>query len=169
MAVPTVELDKMTVPELKKLAKDRGISGYSRLKRQELIDLHTKAPVTEKPVEKPPVEDRQDSQEPIVCLDDMTVPDLRKLAKERGFSGYSRLKRQELIDLHVKGNLPAPEKPTVDRSSEKPVEKQSLDEMTVPELRKLAKERGITGYSRLKRQELLDLHAKGPAVVTASA
>ena len=37
-----VDYNKLTIPELKELAKQKGISGYSKLKKQELIDLLSK-------------------------------------------------------------------------------------------------------------------------------
>ena len=37
-----VDYNKLTIPELKELAKQKGISGYSKLKKQELIDVLSK-------------------------------------------------------------------------------------------------------------------------------
>lgn len=50
----------------------------------------------------------------------MTVPDLRNLAKERGMKGYSRLRRQELIDFLNGELVAAPGKPAAKPSPPKP-------------------------------------------------
>jgi small subunit ribosomal protein S2 len=42
---------------------------------------------------------QEDTKQPVLDLDSMTVADLRKLAKDQGKTGYSTLKKAELIDL----------------------------------------------------------------------
>ena len=68
----------MKVPELKAEAKRLGLNNYSRLKKQELIDLLRNQ--TER-------------------TDDRKLPELKAEAKRLGLNNYSRLKKQELIDL----------------------------------------------------------------------
>lgn len=40
-------------------------------------------------------------------------------------------------------------------------EEKSIEEMTVEELKDVAKERGLEGYSKLKREDLIDLLTEG--------
>ena len=68
----------MKVPELKAEAKRLGLNNYSRLRKQELIDL------------------LRNQTEP---LDNRKLPELKAEAKRLGLNNYSRLKKQELIDL----------------------------------------------------------------------
>lgn len=35
----TVELKELTVPELKEIAKEKGISGYSKMNREDLLEV----------------------------------------------------------------------------------------------------------------------------------
>ena len=73
----------------------------------------------------------------------MTVKDLRALAKDNGLRGYSKLKKSELISF-IRDNLKL-----------KPTKRKPLKPMTVKELRALAKDNGLRGYSRLKKSELI--------------
>lgn len=54
-------------------------------KLREHVLSHNKAAIEEKPIE------------------EMTVDELKELAKEKGIEGYSKLKKEELIDLLVEG------------------------------------------------------------------
>ena len=62
------------VKSLKNIARERGLRGFSRLRRAELIE-HIKYP--------PPLE--------------YTRAQLIQLARERGLRGYSRLRKAELL------------------------------------------------------------------------
>ena len=68
----------MKVPELKAEAKRLGLNNYSKLRKQELIDLLRNQ--TER-------------------TDDRKLPELNAEAKRLGLNNYSRLRKQELIDL----------------------------------------------------------------------
>ena len=87
-----MEGNKMTVVELKAMAKQKGLSGYSKLKKQELIQLLGLNKVVDK------VQNKTKNTHN-VSKKNMTVLELKALAKKEGFSGYSKLKKQELIDL----------------------------------------------------------------------
>ena len=67
----------MKVPELKAEAKRLGLNNYSRLKKQELINLLRNRTAT----------------------DNRKLPELKAEAKRLNLNNYSRLKKQELIDL----------------------------------------------------------------------
>ena len=72
----------------------------------------------------------------------MIIPTLKNLARERGLRGYSRLKKSELIR---KLREPTPPR-----------------EHTRAQLIQLARERGLRGYSRLRKSQLLQrLRAPG--------
>lgn len=83
-AAASVDLSKLKVPELRVLAKERGISGYSRLTKPQLLDrLGTK------------------SEAAAVAGGDlrkMTVTQLRALAKQSGLRGYSKLTKPQLVE-----------------------------------------------------------------------
>ena len=67
--------ERMIIPTLKNLARERGLRGYSRLKKSELI---------------------RKLREPIPPRD-RTRTRLIHLARERGLRGYSRLRKAELL------------------------------------------------------------------------
>ena len=67
--------EQMKIPTLKNLARERGLYGYSRLKKAELI----------KKISEP------------IQLRDRTRSQLKQLAKERGLTRYHNLKKAELI------------------------------------------------------------------------
>jgi small subunit ribosomal protein S2 len=72
------------------------------IEKEEIIEEEPKkTKTTKKEVvkEEPKVEEVEVKEEPTLDLESMTVVDLRALAKERGLSGYSTLKKAELIDL----------------------------------------------------------------------
>ena len=75
---------RMKIPTVKNLARERGLRGYSRLKKSELI---------------------RKLREPIPPRDH-TRAQLIQLARERGLRGYSRLRKAELLQrLKAPGDL----------------------------------------------------------------
>ena len=77
-------------------------------------------------------------------LNDCTVVELKVLAKKRDKTGYSKMRKAELIKLLKKGQVKAPAKKV---STKK--------EMTVVELRALCKKKGVRGYSKMRKDQLI--------------
>ena len=73
--------------------------------------------------------------------------ELRQRAKDRGFRGYSKLKKHELIALLRKGNGT--------KISSGKTQKVPAKEMTVVQLRALCKKKGVRGYSKMRKDELV--------------
>ncbi len=82
-----------SVKELQAIAKEKGIKGISKMKKNELIALLSSPIVCE---EKQTVE--ADAPVAVVnVLAGLTVAKLRDLAKEKGIKGISKMKKEELI------------------------------------------------------------------------
>ena len=77
------QLDKMTVPELKAYARDIEMSGYSSLRKDELVKEIMQFNKTKASAE--------------VCT--KTVPELKAEAKAKGITGYSKLNKKELCEM----------------------------------------------------------------------
>lgn len=70
----------------------------------------------------------------------LKVVELKRMCKERGIKGYSKLRKKELIDILGGEN-----------------EEIGMERYTVKELKKMCKERGIKGYSKLRKKELIEI------------
>ena len=157
----------LTVKAIKKICKEKGIKGYSKMKK---VELKEKCLSAEQKIKT------------------MTIPELKKMCKRNGIKGYSKMKKAELIKhcivkkavsivtKHV--GLKSPAKlvtktaPTPKAESLKvtryvglkspaklaimtPVQKkQKVKKMTVTELKKICKQKGIKGYSKMTRMQL---------------
>jgi hypothetical protein len=77
-----------------------------------------------------------------------TVQELKKICKEKGIKGYSKLKKLELLKKCQKGEKKQ-------RKQRKQRKQKSKNTHTVQELKKICKKKGIKGYSKLKKVELL--------------
>lgn len=93
---------------------------------------------------------------------------LRDMAAERGIPGYQLMNKPELIDslifmsfsgvpFYNKPSPPKTRKTPKPRKSRKPRKKSKnqLEDYTVKELKEEAKNRGLTGYSRMRKAELI--------------
>ena len=72
-------MNKSTVPELKQMCRDKGIKGYSKLNKADLIKLCNSTKKVSKKGS------------------DLTVPELKQLCRDKGITGYSKLNKAELI------------------------------------------------------------------------
>lgn len=98
----------------------------------------------------------KDKQAPEKTLDEMTVKELKEIAKEiPGLTGISAMKKDELlaeINKARKSEEPKEEKKT----SEEKVPEKPLEKMTVKELKDIALEiPGLEGVTAMKKDELL--------------
>ena len=99
-------------------------------------------------------EETQVSEKP---LEEMTVKELREIAKEiPGVTGFSVMRKEELLAVIYK-----------DRGIEKEIKeeiqelKKPLEKMTVKELKEVALEiPGVTGVTSMKKEDLLDIIKK---------
>ena len=104
------ELFKMRVVDLKKMAKSRGLRGYYKMCKDELIyflkfppeiDLKkeeklrgiVKAEIIEE------IKEKLLSHANYYLMEEFRVIDLKDIAKSIGLRGYSKLRKAELIDL----------------------------------------------------------------------
>lgn len=78
----------------------------------------------------------------------MTVKDLKALCKEKGISGYSKLRKQDLIDLLE----------DTGKSDKKKISKgeQKLRGLTISKLRDICEDMGISLKSKEKKQDIID-------------
>ena len=75
-------MDSLTLPELKKLARDRRIKQYYILKRAQLIHLLS-----------------LESLPQSFIVEKMTIHQLRDEAKRKGIRGFWTLRRERLVEL----------------------------------------------------------------------
>ena len=86
----TVEdYSKYTTKELKTFCKERGLKGYSKLKKDELIELLSS-------------KEKEDNDETVKDYSKYTKKELQVFCKKKGLKGYSKLKKKELIELLMK-------------------------------------------------------------------
>ena len=104
-AQQVVKLKKLTVVQLREIAKSLGCIGYSKMKKFDLVVFlfnfsknQGRPPVGRPPVGRPPVVGRS----PVSNLSKLTVVKLRELAKKSGCKGYSKLLKAELIKFIAK-------------------------------------------------------------------
>lgn len=101
-------------------------------------------------------------------LEDCTVKQLTQLCKEKGFKGYSGLNKAGLVELLGRGHvesveaalesLPQSEADDTDCSDldeDFDLENADLGTLTVKQLRSVCKQRGMRGYSGLRKHALI--------------
>lgn len=156
------DLSSKNVKQLKELAKERGIVGFYKLKRDELLAAlapvrRPRSPVRHvSPVRVSPVRHAV-VEEQLLDLTNKNVKELKELAKERGIKGFHKLRRDELLAALVpprRGQSPVRVSPVKQAIIQEAVIL-DLASKNVKQLKELAKERGIAGFSKLRRDELL--------------
>jgi hypothetical protein len=114
-------------------------------------------------------------------LEDSTVRQLHQLCKDRGLKGYSTLNKAGLVELLSQGPI---EVDAESQGGDNEVFRAEIDEidndgpsdleadfdfekadfggLTVKQLRKACKQKGLKGYSGMRKPELISLLSRGP-------
>ena len=163
------EIRSTGITNLKKMAKDLGISGYSKfssgnkkqleniiikyLKGGEAVDESQKIVSKSK---KPVVSQTTKVKYTPDFLQKKTVVDLKLMAKSIGLVGFSKLKKDELI----KAILDVKSSKKQEKEEKEEVKSGQLDlySMTVKDLQDLLKSKGITvGLTTKSKEQLIEL------------
>ena len=150
-------LSEMRVVSLKKLAKSKGIKGYSKLKKVELIKIlgKSKSPkvVSLKKLAK--------------SLSEMRVVSLKKLAKSKGIKGYSKLKKTELIKALGKSTKPVKKIVKKKIVKKKIVKKKIIEKKPKNSLSAIKRVlRNIPGMEMDLARQIHDLRGSTPSIYT---
>jgi hypothetical protein len=97
---------------------------------------------------------KKKTKKPKGKYDNMTMKELQTLAKERNVEKRSYLKKRE----DVIEKLEELDRTPQDKNEEEPKPKNKYQRMTIPELKKIMADMGITGRSTLKKKD--DMIAK---------
>jgi hypothetical protein len=129
--------------DLKPIAKlGCGITGSAKLKALEQVFYLTPQPIPEITTD-------------IRLLGMMTAKELKAMAKKQGLTDYNKLAQTDLVKLLSNPPEPKPEKAEKATDDSRPLEK-----MTVKELKAIAEQRGLTGFAKFKKTELVKLLAE---------
>lgn len=147
----------MLYEELRKMARERGISNFSRMKKDELIEslIETDGKV-------------------LNDYEHIQFQDLLKLAKERGISMNRGIKKTEIVELLLQNDKEKGEVGTLEKEEIKKVEDKKLPKditnedirkMKYNELRAYASSKKIKIPRNVKKEEMIDILTTEPIKV----
>lgn len=131
----TFDLNELSNDQLNHLGRTHGVSDYYTMGREDLINgLSSLEP-----------------SETFGKLQNMTLYDLKDLARQNGVAGYAHARKADLIKkLEDKGVVGG-------RRVGQARINNGLDGMTVAELKQHARDHGLTGYSKLRKSDLIKM------------
>jgi hypothetical protein len=132
----TATKSKSTVTKKKTAAKPKTTKRSSPVKKTKLKKSTTVSAVVSKKI-----------------CDRYKVDELKKLAAEKGLSGYSKMKKEELCEnLGIKRTIKAS---TTTSSAKKITKKKVVSSASRADLYKLAQAKNITGRAKMSKEELI--------------
>lgn len=166
-------IEKMsTLKDLKDAAKDLGVPGYSKYKKDDMEDLRAKVieafnkgkkSPRPAPVSKSPLFEVKWTEEMVLGIE--TLSKLKELAKSLGIRNLANFKKENMEDLRDQvvdalAEGKAPEAPKEKAASHAPTRHQVEGEESITKLKEMAKALGITGFSSYKKDTIEDLREK---------
>ncbi len=164
-------IQKMTtLKELKDAAKELGVAGYSKVKKDEMEDLRVK--VIEACEKGPKAPISNDPRHEVKWTEEMvrgieTLSKLKELAKSLGLKNLSAIKKEDMetladqvIDALEAGKEPKSPKSPKEKKEVMPTRHQVESEASITGLKKMAKALGVTGFSAYKKETIEELREK---------
>ena len=155
-------IDTMNLPELKAECKKRSIKNFSKLKKEQLVILLTTGQL-------PDAGENSDSGDNVESsnsesenteektVDTMNLTELKAECKKRNIKNFSKLKKDQLLTLLTTGELPPSTVETVANAETVANVEKSISEMTLLELKAECKKRNIKNFSKLKKEDIVNL------------
>ena len=154
-AKPPKPLAERSTEELRELAR----AAIGRMDRSTLLKMlgQPQAEGTPEPSQPERPKQLQHPEQPEAIaskpLDEMTVKELKQVAKARGLKGYSRMRKAELL-ASLQGSEASPQPQTTPVPNR--ITRQSLSALSIRQLQNFAKGKGIKNYWRLRKSDLIE-------------
>lgn len=137
LALPKT-LEQLRLVELKAVAREKGIPNFSTMRKPELLEAIKLGVPEEKEEEVKPVVEVEEisvlNEDGTVNFNVLTLEDLKLFAKDRKVSGFSTMRKGELVAA-----LPA-----------------QVEDLKNNELKALARAKKVANFSTMRKQDLID-------------
>lgn len=157
---PSNDINNFTIVKLKEECAKRNIKNCSRLKKEDLIKLLNDPNSNVSSVNETNNNVQDDNVEE-KTIDTLNLTELKAECKKRNIKNFSKLKKEQLVILLTTGELPVIEENSDNvestNSEGENTEEKTIDTMNLPELKLECKKRNIKNFSKLKKEDILNL------------